>query len=590
MLAADTLHRRAAARPRRALVGRAGRVAMGLAAVAAAIVSLRTSDASHGFSYLTGSATSAVIGLTAGWGLVAVGLETVRRWRRPRFGYLLAAAGIAWFLPEWADPAIDVSVGFTIGLALSWLYPALVCDALFGIAGTSRSANRAPFVVVGYALFVIGLGIVPALGFDPRAAGCGFCPPNLIDAGGSPTFFDGATHVATALGAVWSASAALVLAGRLARAGALARRVQAPIMIPGIAFLLLVAIALGRTIVAAVPPTEPTDRLLRLGQAVALVGLSIGVASEWFRARQSRARVARVVADLAGSPPIGGLRDYLATILNDPRLQLAYPVGNGVFADTRGRAMDVRPRDGRTTTPIVRDGSVVAVLEHDADVLGDPGEVDEVIAAARLGLEHERLRAEARAQLDALRAARRRIVEAGDARRKQLERDLHDGAQQNLIALSINLRFVERSPAVDRWIDGAAAELRLAMDDLRDVAHGIYPAVLGDEGFAAAVDVLAEASSIPMTIVAMVQDRFDPAIETAAYHVVADAARGSVGPLRISARRSGVRLTVEVEASEIPEHVADEIEDRVGAVDGSLRRARDGNGSITLVAEIPCGS
>src|SRR5206468_1534806 len=110
MLSADTLRHRAAARPRRALVGRAGRVAMGLAAVVAAIVSLRTSDASHGFSYLTESATSAVIGLTAGWGLVAVGLETVRRWRRPRFGYLLAAAGIAWFLPEWADPAIGVSV------------------------------------------------------------------------------------------------------------------------------------------------------------------------------------------------------------------------------------------------------------------------------------------------------------------------------------------------------------------------------------------------------------------------------------------------------------------------------------------------
>jgi hypothetical protein len=121
------------------------------------------------------------------------------------------------------------------------------------------------------------------------------------------------------------------------------------------------------------------------------------------------------------------------------------------------------------------------------------------------------------------------------------------------------------------------------------VAHGIYPSVLGDEGFAAAVDALAETSPSPVTIVEMVEGRFDPAIEVAAYHVVADTLRGGVGPLRVHARRDGERLTVEVTATEIAEPLAEEIADRVGAVDGSVERSSYGDGTITLIAEIPCG-
>jgi signal transduction histidine kinase len=589
MIAVDALGGRAIADARRLFLSRVGGPAIAFGAIGVALVSLRTADASIAFSYLSESAAAAVIGLIGGLALVAVGLETVRRGRRASFGYLLAAAGIAWFLPEWADPAIGSAVLFTIGLACVWAYPAVVGHALFTFAGSSRPRLVRGFVAIGYVVFVIGLGIIPAAAFDPRAAGCGFCPQNLIAVGGSG-LFDGTTRIAPMLAVAWSSSVAMILAYGLARAGAASRLIRGPIVIPGIGFLVLVAISIGRTILQTVPPTDPTDRLLRLGQAFALLTLAAGVAWEWTRARQARAKLARVVADLAESPPIGGLRDHLATILRDPQLQLAYPVGNGDHIDARGRHVDVRPREGRTTTPIVREGSPVAMIEHDARLLGDPSEIDEVVAAARLGLDHERLQAEARAQLEALRAARRRIVEAGDAHRKQLERDLHDGAQQHLIALSIALRLFDRAPGANRYVDDAATELRLAMDDLRDVAHGIYPAVLADEGFAAAVDVLAESSSVPMTIAAMVEDRFDPAIEVAAYHVVADAARGSLGALRISARRNGGRLTIEVRASEIPEPIADEIEDRVGAVDGSLGRVRDGEGSMTLVAEIPCGS
>jgi signal transduction histidine kinase len=567
------------------LAGRADLLLVGAIAGAVGAVSLHTSAASD-LSYLTESALTAGLGLAAGWGLVMVGLETIRRRRRQRFGYLLVAAGLAWFLPEWSDPSVGQPVAFTVGLLFAWLYPAVIGEALFVIASSRIPARLRRMPALGYGIFVIGLGIIPTMGFDPRAAGCS-CPANLLGVGGASGFTDAAATFAALLAASWALATAIVIGYALARSAPASRRILGPILAPGILFFVVVVVALARTIVEVVPPTDATQRLLRLAQAVSMILVAFGVAAEWLRARRARTDLARVVADLAGSPPIGGLRDHLASITGDAELRLVYPIrGGDVFVDSQGRPIELQPVPLRTATPIVREGQVVAVVEHASQVLQDPAEVDEVVAAARLGLEHERLQANARAELAALRAARRRIVDAGDAHRRQLERDLHDGAQQQLIALSIGLRFVERASDTNAWLDEAAAELRRALEDLREVAHGIYPAVLGDEGFAAAVDALAEGSPVPISIPEMVQERFDATAEVAAYHVVADVVRAGSGPFRVRARRTHERFTVEIAASEIPADVSDEIADRVGAVDGSLERHRDGAWS-TLVAEIP---
>jgi signal transduction histidine kinase len=167
------------------------------------------------------------------------------------------------------------------------------------------------------------------------------------------------------------------------------------------------------------------------------------------------------------------------------------------------------------------------VLLPRTGLLDNPELVEEVASAARLALENERLQAEVRAQLEDLRASRARIIEAGDAERRRLERDLHDGAQQRLVGLTLALRLLRAQLGPDQdqqltaRLDEAEAELRRAVTELRGLAHGIHPAVLSDEGLAAALEALAEGTLAPLRIAAVPQERFPPAVETAAYMVVA---------------------------------------------------------------------
>ena len=521
---------------------------------------------------------------------MAAGLETRRRGRRRWFGMLLVVAGIAWLLPEWSDPGIGTAVGFTIGLGLGWVYPALIAHALLAAAGHgARLRGDRALVAAGYGLFLVGLGLLPSLAFDPRAVGCTFCPPNLLHMLGPSPWIDPATRVVSAIAAGWTVVVLIALALRVVVAGPATRRRRALVLLPGMASLLMVGVALARDATMVVPPTDATDHLLRDGEALALAGVAIAVAWEWLRARQARGRAARLVADLAVSPPIGALRDHLAAVLADPELRLLYPSESGAFVDAAGRIVELDHPSGRTTTPVMRGGVVVAMIQHDADVLRDAGEVDEVVAAARLGLEHERLQAELRAQLDALRLARRRIVDAGDAQRKRLERDLHDGAQQHLIALSIALQLLEPDPRTSALLDNATMEIRRALDDLRDVAHGIYPAILDDEGLAAAVEALAESSPVPVTIRELADERCRSSVEIAAYQLVVATIRSATGPVDLRIRRLAGHLQVDVALPAISDDVVEDVADRVGAVDGTVSVRRSA-GTATVAAEIPCAS
>ena len=174
-------------------------------------------------------------------------------------------------------------------------------------------------------------------------------------------------------------------------------------------------------------------------------------------------------------------------------------------------------------TTLVREGRKIAIVSHTAAVL----DLERAIGAAvRLALENERLQAEMLAHLDQLRASRVRIVETGDAERRQLERDLHDGAQQRLLALSYDLRLAHAQARADEdaptgsLLTEATGEAQAALSELRALAHGIYPVILAEAGLAPAVATLAETAALPVEILNLVEERYAPAVETAAYLLV----------------------------------------------------------------------
>jgi signal transduction histidine kinase len=304
--------------------------------------------------------------------------------------------------------------------------------------------------------------------------------------------------------------------------------------------------------------------------------------------------VARLVVELAGSPAPGGLRDVLAGTLGDPSLQLAYRLADGRRVDAQGRPLSLEG----AVTPLVRGGRQVAFLAHRAGLLDDPGLAEEVAAASRLALEHERLQAQLAAQLQDLRASRARIISAGDTERRRLERDLHDGAQQRLVSLSLSLRLARSKlqptadPGQRSRIDQAEDELRIAVGELREVAHGIFPAVLADEGLAAAVEALAEEATVPIRITALPEGRLEPAVETTAYFVVAEVVRRTSGgsTVTVDAARQDGQLVVEIDRDgDAPDDLID-LHDRVGALDGRLQVLHEPGGRVRIRAEIPCES
>jgi len=569
-------------------------IAVGVAAlgVAAGLFTLGVARDDPGYGFAGSSDASGAALLAAGWALIGCGLASWVRRPASAFGPLLAAAGFAWFLPEWNNPAIGSAPAFTLGLALYAACPPLVAHAVLAYPG-GRLGSRieAGVLAVAYTGGLLVLGVLPALVFDPQAEGCGQCPANLLLVSDQGGVAEDLYRAGMYAGLGWALALSLLAVVKLTRAS----RPRRSVLAAGAAYLVLVAASFAVSLDRGFVSNGTLERRLWLGQAVALVAVALGIVWSWVRARRARSAVARLVVELAQSPPPGGLREVLSGIVGDPELLLAYPLREtGNLVDAHGRPVELPA--GRETTSLMRDGRPVAVLAHKSGLLDDEQLVEDVTSAARLALENERLQAEIQARLEELRASRARIVEAGDAERKRLERDLHDGAQQRLVGLSLSLRLL-RSQLADGGdgealpqLAAAETELRNATVELRELAHGIFPAVLADEGLAAAVEALAEEARVPIRIRSLPERRYDAPIETAAYTVVAEAARIATSTLVVAAKASPGALVVEVETQDGDALDVAALEDRLGALDGRLVLVRTDNGRVTIRAELPCAS
>ena len=218
--------------------------------------------------------------------------------------------------------------------------------------------------------------------------------------------------------------------------------------------------------------------------------------------------------------------------------------------------------------------------------------LEEALAAGRLRLDAERLQAAALARVDALRLARRQVVEASEEERGRLERDLHDGAQQRLVALRFALGVARaRAGSEGREIAAADAALERALEQLRELAHGLYPASLDSDGLVTAIATAAERSRLAVAVESCPARRFAPELERAAYRLVADsltlAERAGARAARIEATATGGRLVVRIEHDGSRGSHPDLLEDRVEAVAGRLRTTHGPSG-VLVVADVPC--
>jgi signal transduction histidine kinase len=499
--------------------------------------------------------------------LVSAAAVAQTRRSRPAFTAPLAGLGVAWLLSEWNSP--DAGPAFTPGLALyfAWL-PLLQLVALRG--PDERALGRAGRAVVATGAFAaVGvLGLASAAVFDARSSGCLDCAGDRLLVSADGAGWLRLQHAGLALVALAAALTAGLATLALVRASAARRRAAAPVVLPATLALCAAATACALAAGRGYVSNDGAGRVCWAIEAILLLATAAGASWEVVRARRRRAALARLVLELGAYGRADALERRLARALGDPDAALVYArEGEPGWIDAAGRP--IVPRDEMTT--IVANGRPVAALVH---TRGHSAElIEDIAATARLALAHQRLHALRQAQLADLRASRIRIVDTADAERWRLERDLHDGAQQRVVALTLALRLAHRRATdTDLRARLAAAEdqLRLATVELRELSHGLYPAALAEEGFGAAVEVLAE--QFPRLHLEQLPDVRPPArVESAAYVVVSETVRRL--PAQDIALRASVaegRFALELR-SETPLGAAPtELEDRVGAVGGTV--------------------
>jgi signal transduction histidine kinase len=548
-------------------------------------------------TYAGQSELVAALAVVAGLALVVAGVVVSVAPQGKRIGDLAVLAGILWFAPVWAGwkggPPVVLSVGT---LAAIFTLPVLLHIVVAFPSGLVRSNGARALVIAVYleaALSALGRALFRDPFFDPAC--WDNCTDNVFLVQSLPDVARAIEDVDVWFDACAAAALAALCVWRLAAASGPARRTLWPVLVGGIALAgATIAHSVALTGAAIEDPSDAEFLVVFLVGCAAVIVTALGLPWALVQARIQRRSVARIAADLDDAPPPGSLVSALARALRDAELQIAYWLPDTQrYVDGHGNPVDEPVAgSGRAVTRLVRNGHEVAAITHPAALADLEREIG---AAARLALENERLQAESLAQVQDLRSSRRRIVESGDAERRRLERDLHDGAQQRLLALSYDLRLARAGASADgdeelaRMLDEAGGETATALEELRELAHGIFPAILTEAGLAPAIEALADDASLPVELDELASERQPPAAETTAYVAVVeaidDAARRGAPflTIRVQSADGGLSITADDEGRPRT-HDLTHLVDRVGALGGTLEL-----GETRLRAEIPCG-
>ncbi len=532
-----------------------------------------------------------VLEVLVGWSFVACGTYIWARRPANRLGPLMTLVGMLWLLGR-TMTLVPNPVVYTAGLWLTDLWaPAF---ALFLLSfPTGRVGSRADLAIVGVFLFVTvpleflwflflvldsGLN---ALGIAPNESAA-----HVIDTIQRDLISLGSLLLVVALGRRWLRSSGPV------------RRQMTPVLVGAVAILLQSA---SWIFLSSGTRHELLDDLIFSAQ----IAIPIAVLFVMLQGRMARAGVADLVVELGQTPTPARLRDALANALGDPSLQVAYwAPSQDRFVDAAGEPIVLPEEDtGQAVTMLERDGVREAAMIHDAILLEEPGLIASVASAMRLAVENDRLTSEVESQLEEVGASRTRIVEAGDRERRRIERDLHDGAQQRLISLSLELRVARSKlgeagdPEVRRSLDRAADEAQAALVELRDLALGIHPLILTEGGLGEAVESLADRTSVDVTV-DVGSERYSPTVEGAAYFVISEAlanvtkyANATKAVVRV--RGLADHMTIDVEddgmggADPGSGSGLSGLADRLAALDGTITVVSPVGGGTKISALIP---
>lgn len=522
-----------------------------------------------------------------------------------RVAFLAGACALAWMGPVLLSEPVASSGVRAAAHGLGPVWPVFVLhlvglSAARGPLDPRRRGLLSTLYVSAVAIALLTLATYDPF-YDPGCRGCGSVPALLdVSAGVRSILRQGAAVVGIASGIAllsWS------IRDFRARRRAADRMITAGGMLGGIAIVGGIALAaltgsLGLAAVEA--PADDAEAWLFGLLVIAMLMISAGLVIRMIDLLQIRVRLRRIADEIDEAPPPGTLEAALGIALGDAALRVGFrrsedgahvaPDGT-LFDDTGG---DAAPHG----TPILRAGTPVALVTHRADL--DVGPLRDLRPSLLIALDNERLRATSLAHLRDLQTSRARIVEVGDAERRRVERDLHDGAQQGLLAVAFDLRVARLSaerrgdPVLAQRMADAESIALLAVEELRRIARGVHPAILSQAGLAAALESLRDGAPIPVEVRAATREPVPPPVEAAAYRVavdaLADAVRRGARELALAIDGDGSRLVIEAtDDGTTTDSPAVRISDRVGASGGTVvvGRRPDGHGNV-VSAVLPC--
>ena len=437
--------------------------------------------------------TRIAVDLALAWVLAGVFVVVVERPRRRGAGWPLAAAAFAVLGAdlEWSNSGVP----WTIGFLLEGLWVAFLARLVLAFPESRPWSRQARFAIGG--AFVVTLGAQLAGVFvSPDAR-------DLLSVAPQEGVAHAIDRVQAVSGAVIGLVVLVLVLRRLRVVRGVARRSQGPLLAAA-----AVSAVVGLVWLSWVIATDGSAMSIETIARATAVSIPVGVLAGILWSRLRRPQASELVVELRTQTP-ATMGERLARALGDPTLEVAYRIESGRYVDASGRPVELPEGTDRAVTTVTVDGETVAVLIHDPALLDDPALVESVRATAALVLENERLAAEVRSQLVEVRASRGRIVAAADAERQRIERNLHDGAQQRLVTLLLALGLEANRADADTAdvLLRARDEVEEAIAELRELARGIHPTLLRDEGLQAAVEALARRAPLPVTVSGAVRER-----------------------------------------------------------------------------------